>query len=95
MAHSDQASDTENRLLERVLCALDDLYDRRDQSEQDLGRLLLATSEALRGTNWERALSEAASALDGLMRAELDYNELNKRALIVTGDLRLRIAAEL
>jgi hypothetical protein len=43
-------SETEKRLLENVLDALDDLYDRRDRAEWWTERLLLATSIAFRGT---------------------------------------------
>ena len=84
--------ETERRLLENVLDALDDLYDRRDQAERWVERLLLATSVALRGTQWERPMAEAATAIELLRLGDGTYDAKNAAALAATGDLRLEVA---
>jgi hypothetical protein len=82
---------TERRLLENVLDALDDLYDRRDHAESWVQRLLMATSIALRGTEWEQPMVEAATAIE-LIQLNRDTDEAkNAAALLVTGDLRLEL----
>jgi hypothetical protein len=88
-------SKTQRRLLENVLDALDDLYDRRDRAASWLQRLLLATSVALRGAEWEQPMTEAATAVE-LIQLSGDTDEAkNTAALAVTGDLRLRLARAL
>ena len=87
--------ETERRLLENVLDALDDLYDRRDRAEWWVERLLLATSVALRGTRWERLMAEAATAIGLLRLGEGTHDANNAAALAATGDLRLEVARAL
>jgi hypothetical protein len=87
--------ETEKRLLGNVLDALDDLYDRRDRAEWWTERLLLATSAALRGTQWEHPMAEAATAIKLSLRGDGTYDEKNTAALVATGDLRLRVARAL
>lgn len=82
----------DNELLGNVLDALDDLYDRRERSEVNLGRLLAATSAAMQDTTWQARLTEVEATLVGLLRSGLDPNELNRRALVATDDLRQRLA---
>ena len=88
-------SETEKRLLGNVLDALDDLYDRRDRAEWWTERLLLATSVAFRGTQWERPMAEAATAIHLSLRGDGTHDAKNTAALVATGDLRLRVAHEL
>ena len=87
--------ETEGRLLENVLDALDDLYDRRDRAEWWTERLLLATSAALRGTQWERPMAEAADAMELIRLGDGAYDAKNAAALVATGDLRLQVARAL
>jgi hypothetical protein len=87
--------ETERRLLETVLDALDDLYDRRDRAEWWVERLLLATSVALRGTRWERPMVEAATAVGLIRLGDGTYEAKNAAALAATGDLRLEVARAL
>jgi hypothetical protein len=86
---------TEKRLLENVLDALDDLYDRRDRAEWWTERLLLATSVAFRGTQWEHPMAEAAAAIKLSLRSDGTYDAKNTAALVATGDLRLQVARAL
>ena len=85
-------SETEKRLLENVLDALDDLYDRRDRAEWWTERLLLATSVAFRGTHWERLMAEAAAAIGLSLRGDGTCDAKNAAALVATGDLRIQVA---
>jgi hypothetical protein len=88
-------SKTVRRLLENVLDALDDLYDRRECAESWVHRLLLATSIALRGTQWELPMAEAAAAVEQVqLNADTD-DAKNTAALIATGELRLSVARAL
>jgi hypothetical protein len=87
--------DAERRLLENVLIALDDLYDRRDRAEWWVERLLLATSIALHGTPWERPMAEAATAIELIRLGDGTYDAKNAAALVATGDLRLEVARAL
>ena len=84
--------ETERRLLENLLDALDDLYDRRDRAEWWVERLLLATSVALRGTQWERPMADAATALELLRMGGGTDDAQNSAALAATDDLRLELA---
>jgi hypothetical protein len=88
-------SETEKRLLENVLDALDDLYDRRERAEWWTERLLLATSVAFHGTRWERPMAEAATSIDLSLRGAGTYGAKNTAALVATGDLRLQVARAL
>jgi hypothetical protein len=88
-------SETEKHLLENVLDALDDLYDRRDRAEWWTERLLLATSVAFLGTQWERPMAEAAAAIHLSLRGDGTYDAKNTAALVATGDLRLQVARAL
>ena len=88
-------SETEKRLLENVLNALDDLYDRRDRAECWTERLLLATSVAFHGTQWEHPMAEAATAIRLSLRGDGTYDAKNTAALVATGDLRLQVARAL
>jgi len=85
-------SETETRLLQNLLDALDDLYDRRDRAEWWTGRLLLATSVAFRGTQWELPMAEAATAIRLSLRGDGTDDAKNTAALVATGELRLQIA---
>ena len=85
-------AETERRLLENVLDALDDLYDRRERAEWWTERLLQATSVAFRGTQWERPMAEAASAIGLILLGDGSYDAKNAAALVATGDLRLQVA---
>jgi hypothetical protein len=85
-------SKAEKRLLENVLDALDDLYYRRERAEWWTERLLLATSVAFRGTQWERPMAEAATAIGLSLRGNGTDDAKNAAALVATGDLRLRVA---
>jgi hypothetical protein len=87
--------ETERRLLENVLDALDDLYDRRDRAEWWAERLLLATSVAFRGTQWEHPMAEAATAIELIRLGGGTYEAKNAAALAATGDLRLQVARAL
>jgi hypothetical protein len=87
--------ETEKRLLGNVLDALDDLYDRRDRAEWWTERLLLATSVAFRGTQWELPMAEAATAIGLSLRGDSTYDAKNTAALVATGDLRLQVARAL
>jgi hypothetical protein len=84
--------EAEKRLLENVLDALDDLYDRRDRAEWWTERLLLATSVAFRGTHWEHPMAEAATAIRLSLRDDSTNDAKNTAALAATGDLRLQVA---
>lgn len=88
-------SDTETRLLGNLLDALDDLYDRRDRAEWWTERLLLATSVAFRGTQWELPMAEAATAIKLSLRGDGTDDAKNTAALVATGELRLQIARAL
>jgi hypothetical protein len=87
--------ETETRLLENVLDALDDLYDRRDRAEWWTERLLLATSVAFRGTQWERPMAEAATAIKLIRSGDGSRDAKNSATLVATGDLRLQVARAL
>ena len=87
--------ETERRLLENILDALDDLHDRRDRAEWWTERLLLATSVAFRGTRWERPMAEAATAIELIRLGDGTYDAKNAAALVATGDLRLQVAGAL
>ncbi|HEV3381035.1 MAG TPA: hypothetical protein VG142_08655 [Trebonia sp.] len=88
-------SETEKRLLENVLDALDDLHDRRERAEWWTERLLLATSVAFRGTQREQPMAEAATAIRLSLRGAGTHDAKNTAALVATGDLRLRVARAL
>jgi hypothetical protein len=88
-------ANTEERLLENVLDALDDLYDRRERAEWWTERLLLATSLAFRDTQWEHPMAEAAAAIRLILRGDDTDSAKNTAALTATGDLRLQIASAL
>jgi hypothetical protein len=89
------SSDTEHVLLNNVLDALDNLYDRRELAEWWLEQLVLATSVAMAGTRWETLLSDAANALNRIRLGSGDYDAKNAAALDATGDLRHQLAEAL
>jgi hypothetical protein len=84
---------TQTRLLSNLLDSLDDLYDRHERSEWVLKRLMAATGEALRGTEWEEILTACSDALTEMIR-HVDMQEWNERALAITGELRLLLAGD-
>jgi hypothetical protein len=88
-------SETQQRLPENVLDALDDLYDRRERAELWVHRLLLATSIALRGTQWEAPMADAAAAVERIQVSADTDDAKNAAALIATSDLRLSLARAL
>ncbi len=88
-----RSAPNERLLLDSCLDALDDIYDRRELAEVGAYRLFTATAEALRDTPWSAPLREAAAALAKFVYGELDPMVKNRLALEVTGDLRVRIAA--
>jgi hypothetical protein len=86
---------TQRRLLENVLDALDDLYDRRERAPAWTCRLLLATSVALHGTSWQWSMAEAATALAQLPPHQ-DFDEGTYiAALAATEELRRMLASAL
>jgi hypothetical protein len=84
---------------------LDDLYDQRNggpvggervtRAEVWLVRLLTAAGLALQDSEWGTRLLNVAEEVQALMRSGLGAPELNDRALDLTDDLRLAIAAAL
>lgn len=86
------SNQVEYQLLGAVLDGLDDLYDQRERAEMWLERLLVATSVALSGTTWERPMADAAADLVSVVRGGDSIEERNRRALEVTGDLRVQVA---
>jgi endonuclease III-like uncharacterized protein len=85
-------SEMEKRLLENVLDALDDLYDRRERAEWWTERLVLATSVALQNTQWQRPMAEAAIALRVIRLGDGTHDGKNTAAVVATNDLRLLVA---
>ena len=85
-------TDREQRLiLDNVLDALDDLYDRRERAALNLWRLLIASATALGGT-WATAMNAVAADLLGLIRQGLTDEQINAIALDATHDLRISLA---
>ena len=86
------SSEIEYELLGAVLDGLDDLYDRRERADLWLERLLIATSVALAGMVWERLMADVATGLRSVLRRGGSDDEQNRRALEVTGELRLQVS---
>ena len=89
------SSEVERVLLENVLDALDDLYDQRERAAWWTEKLLVATAIALRGSQWEGPMSEAAQALERIRRDAGDVDGAYMSALAATDDLRHLAAASL
>jgi hypothetical protein len=81
----------EKQLLGNVLDALDRLFDR-DSSVVDVWALLLATGEALRGTEHESELTRPLPALLAAIRSGAPAESQRDQALAVTDKLRHYLA---
>lgn len=81
----------EERVLDYVLQALDDLYDQRDRVEWWLEQLLFVSSVALRGTVWERQMASASAALETVRLSDDTYFDKHRAALEATGELRAMV----
>ena len=84
------ASD-ERTLLQNLLDSLDRLYDR-DCGPVDVDLLLTATASAISDQAWITAIERASAGLGGLIRSRLPAEEEYRKALIVTNDLRVKLA---
>lgn len=84
--------EVECELLGNVLDGLDDLYDQRERADLWLERLLVASSLALAGTAWERRMADAAFRLRQNSHEQHAHDTRNRRALEITGDLRLQVS---
>jgi hypothetical protein len=81
----------ERTLLNNLLDSLDRLYDR-DCGPVDLGLLLTATASAVTDPAWIATIEQASAALRDLIRSRLPAEEEYSQALIVTNDLRIKLA---
>lgn len=81
----------EIQLLDNVLDALDRMFDGHMQAI-DLWALLLATSEALRGTVHYDALFEPTADLLTVVRSKATDEIMQDRVLAATGGLRHYLA---
>jgi hypothetical protein len=84
------ASD-EHTLLHNLLDSLDRLYDR-DCGPDDVDLLLTATASAITDRSWIASIEQASGALRDLIRSRLPAEEEYRTALIVTNDLRIKLA---
>jgi hypothetical protein len=82
----------ERTLLHNLLDSLDRLYDR-DCGPVDVQALLTATACAVKDQSWIDAIEQASGALLALIRLRLPADQQYSQALIVTNDLRLKLAA--
>ena len=85
--------EVERLLLSNVLDSLDDLYDQRERADINLWRLLVATGQALRDTNWLRPIRAAANDLADVIRTDSDSTTKDRLATVVTDELSQMIAA--
>jgi hypothetical protein len=81
----------ERTLLHNLLDSLDRLYDR-DCGPVDLGLLLTATASAVTDPAWIATIEQTSAALRDLIRSRLPAEEEYSQALIVTNDLRIKLA---
>jgi hypothetical protein len=81
----------ERTLLHNLLDSLDRLYDR-DCGPVDVDLLLTATASAITDQAWIATIEQALTALGDLIRAKLPAEEEYRQALVVTGDLRIKLA---
>jgi hypothetical protein len=81
----------ERTLLNNLLDGLDRLYDR-DCGPADVGLLLTATASAVSDQAWIATIEQASAALRDLIRLRLPAEEEYSQALIVTNDLRIKLA---
>jgi hypothetical protein len=84
-------ADDERTLLHNLLDSLDRLYDR-DCGPFDVDLLLRATASAISDQAWIATIEETSAALTKLMRAGLPPEEQYRKALVVTNDLRVKLA---
>jgi hypothetical protein len=78
-------------LLHNLLDSLDRLYDR-DCGAADVGLLLTATASAISDQSWIASIEQASAALRDLIRSRLSAEQEYSKALIVTNDLRIKLA---
>jgi hypothetical protein len=81
----------ERTLLSNLLETLDRLYDRHC-GPADVDALLTATASALKDQSWTASIEQASTALRDLLRSRLPPEEEYRKALIVTNDLRIKLA---
>jgi hypothetical protein len=81
----------ERTLLHNLLDSLDRLYDR-NCGPTDVDLLLTATASAISDQAWIAAIERASTALRDLIRSRLPAEEEYRKALIVTDDLRIKLA---
>jgi len=81
----------ERTLLHNLLDSLDRLYDR-DCGAIDVDLLLTATASAISDQAWVAAIERASAALRDLIQSRLPAEEEYRKALIVTDDLRIKLA---
>jgi hypothetical protein len=90
--HSSVADTSDQRtLLHNLLDSLDRLYDR-DCGAVDIGFLLTATASAINDQSWIASIEQASAALRDLIRSPLPAEQQYSKALIVTNDLRIKLA---
>jgi hypothetical protein len=78
-------------LLHNLLDSLDRLYDR-DCGPADVYMLLNATAAGIKDQSWITPIGQASTALVNHVRSGKSAEEQYKQALIVTNDLRLKLA---
>jgi hypothetical protein len=81
----------ERTLLQNLLDSLDRLYDRAC-GPVDVDALLTATASVVMDQSWIASIEQASAALGDLIRSRLPAEVEYKRALIVTNDLRIKLA---
>jgi hypothetical protein len=81
----------ERTLLSNLLESLDRLYDRQC-GPADVDALLTATANAIKDQSWIASIEQASTALRDLIRSRLPPEEEYGEALVVTGDLRIKLA---
>jgi hypothetical protein len=81
----------ERTLLHNLLDSLDRLYDRRCGAA-DVDALLAATASAVKDQSWIASIEQASTALRDLIRSRLPPEEEYRKALVVTNDLRIKLA---
>jgi hypothetical protein len=81
----------ERTLLYNLLDSLDRLYDRHCGAV-DVDALLTATASAVKDPSWIASIEQASTALRDLIRSNLPLEEEYGQALVVTDDLRIKLA---
>ena len=82
---------SERVLLYNLLDSLDRLYDR-DCGPRDVELLLTATASAVKDESWIASIEQAGTALHDLIKTMRPADDEYEQALIVTNDLRLKLA---